>query len=552
MSVYEDRLVVIYKRDGLNLIPYKVAIAKYNLMKGTFLIKNGEFEGKNNSDFCILHAEPDFIFPNFSEDIITSEEKNSDSEYFAYVFDDDFICETSKIISGSKEAAYIFIAQNFKEKQLKNNGLDSWVVSDTKSFDSLFEDSWRKKDIEDMLYGENLVASTLPGISKADIKILKSPGVFSGLDPETRRSLEEYISRKEAMLNNDIDVNQIIDEVSAKIIHQEEAIRTLATNIKFNQDLISKLSESESMDLAILDSTKVAILLDGSTGTGKTAIAKDIASKLKLPIVITNANSFSETGYVGPTITDILRKLLDQANGDVELAERGIVFLDEIDKIVSSDNVIGRDMKEGVQDELLTFIGGGEYDVRGDNLQDILRGSTKFDTSKLTFILSGAFTNLRERKIKENDAKNKPLGFSNKDENSFERVYSISPEDYIKEGLKREFFGRIKVLASTKSYTIEDLKDILLKSKISPLKNFEMVVKIYGYKGITYDDDFIDEVAREAYEMNTGARALQTIMSGIQNKMLLDIMNQEYDLSSPIHLGKELITDYKKSSLRKY
>ena len=394
--------------------------------------------------------------------------------------------------------------------------------------------------------------SSLLEINLGDIDILKNGGVFSGLDTETRRSLEEYINRRKQILENEINVNQIIDEVSEKIIHQESAIRTLATNIKFNQDLINKLSESESIDLAVLDSMKVAILLDGGTGTGKTAIAKDIASKLNLPLVITSANSFSETGYVGPTITDILKKLLSQTKGDVELAERGIVFLDEIDKIVVTDGVIGRDMKEGVQDELLAFIGGGEYDVRGDNFEDVLKGPIKFDTSKLTFILSGAFTNLRERKIKENDAKNKPLGFSNIKQDSNSKIYSINPEDYIKEGLKREFFGRIKVLASTNSYSIEDLKDILLKSKISPLKNFEMVVKMYGYIGITYDDDFIDEVAKEAYEMNTGARALQTIMSGIQNKMLLEIMNKEFDISLPIHLSKKLINDYKSNSLRKY
>ena len=114
----------------------------------------------------------------------------------------------------------------------------------------------------------------------------------------------------------------------------------------------------------------------------------------------------------------------------------------------------------------------------------------------------------------------------------------------------REFFGRIKVLTSTKSYKLEDLKKILLTSVISPLKNFENSVKMFGYSGISYDEDFVTELATVALEMGTGARSLQTIMSGIQSNMLMGLINQEFDKEKPIKLEKKLIYDYKKTNIR--
>ena len=344
------------------------------------------------------------------------------------------------------------------------------------------------------------------------------------------------------------NINEIIKSISKKIVGQDDAIKTLVSNILYNQILIDDVLEKDGNNPSRLDSSKVTILLDGETGTGKTAIEKEIARSFDLPIVITSANSFSETGYVGPTITDILNNLLEQANGNVRKAERGIVVLDEIDKVAIKGNVIGKDMDRGVQEELLTFIGGGVYDVKDGQL---FSKATKFDTSKLTFILSGAFTELREEKIKEEEKKYKPMGFNTGSEVN-NRTYTVTPDDYIKFGLMREFFGRIKVLTSTKSYKLEDLKTILLTSEISPLKNFDNTVKMFGYKGITFDDEFIDRIATEALSMGTGARSLQTIMSGIQNKMLLGLINKEFDIDKEIELKASLIDEYKKTNIREY
>ena len=206
-------------------------------------------------------------------------------------------------------------------------------------------------------------------------------------------------------------------------------------------------------------------------------------------------------------------------------------------------------MKKGVQEELLSFIGGGKYDVSQTN--GIFKTTIPFDTSKITFILSGAFTKLRENKIKEQEKKFNGMGF-NSDYNSSKNEYEITSQDYIDYGLMREFFGRIKVLTSTKSYSIDDLKKILLESKISPLKNLEKTIKMFGYSNLNYDDDFINKICDEAYKLDTGARGLQSIMSGIQNKILIDLINKTYNLDEPINIDSNILSEYKKDNIRTY
>ncbi len=343
--------------------------------------------------------------------------------------------------------------------------------------------------------------------------------------------------------NKDIDVVEIIKSISKKIVGQEEAIKTIVTNIYYNQKLFDSLNSDEVTEL---DSRKVSILLDGPSGTGKTAILKEIASKFSLPISIVNSNSFSETGYIGPSITDILKDLYNKANENIELTERGIIVLDEVDKIACNPSNNGKDMKKCLQEELLGFISGGKYTVEFG--KGLFSKSKEIDTSKITFILSGAFTELRENKIKENNTTS--IGFNSK-EIKKEKTYIIDSEDYIEYGLMREFFGRIKVLTSTKGYSIEDLKDILLSSEISPLKNFEKTVKMFGYEGIQYTEDFIERLCEEAFNQNTGARALQTYMSGIQNMMLQDLITKQYK-GDIIKLDIDLLDKYEEKKVRSY
>lgn len=362
------------------------------------------------------------------------------------------------------------------------------------------------------------------------------------------RTIDEENIETEEEISETIDVDEIISKISSKIVCQEETIESLVSNIYFNQMLIDKLTNEKEINNSILESTKVDILLDGESGTGKTAIVKQIAKMLDIPMIVTSSTNFTETGYVGSSITDLISKLIKEAKGNVEKAERGIILFDEIDKIATKNETIGKDLNRGVQEEMLTFIGGGEYDIkvpRGMFYEEI-----KFNTNKITFILAGAFTSLKEQKIKENEKTN--LGFSTKDQEKLEKTYVVEPQDYIDYGLIKEFFARIKVLLTTKSYTLEDYKKILLTSAISPLRNFEMVVKMFGYPGITFDESFINKFAKEAEKMNMGARSLQTIMSGIQTMLLPSLRKKEFDLETPIKLDTSLLEDYKKVYIRKY
>ena len=556
-----------------------VALIDHDELANTFTVKGGNsiFENKTDKDFHILSGSPEFIYGNNEK---MSLDKRGNSLYAIYIFSDYFIQELLNENYGAKIDVYVYIAKKIcgitfdiddrmvvaKSSRTFNNDPNffsreriSYMLYGREKIDMEIDNkkiSDKTKKYENFKSDTQNVKVSLNNINEL-LQTFSSRQSFGNgsrkMDEDIEAKIYEYLREKQARENeNKIDVNAIIKEISEKIVGQEEAIISLVTNIYFNQVLIDRLANSGSASASLLDSTKVSILLDGSTGTGKTAIAKEIATKLDLPIVMASANSFSETGYVGPTITDILQKLLEQANGDMARAERGIVFLDEIDKLASNTGFHGKDMKRGVQEELLAFIGGGMYDVRSG--ESLWGNSIQFDTSKLTFILSGAFTELRDRKIKEKEEKGKKgIGFSiNNSDSQNDRTYTISAQDYIDEGLMREFFGRVKVLVSTKTYSVEDLKNILLTSTISPLENFQKVVEIFGYNGIIYSEEFIDRFANEAYNMGTGARALQTIMSGIQNMLLLNIINGEFDKYKPIELTIDMINQYKGKEIRRY
>ena len=513
--------------------------------KCMFIVKSGKYSGLKEDSFNYLRGKIDFL----TESSILIADKCENYKPSIYVVDDEYIesIRTKKFFTEIETYAYISnLAYNVEltvcsgsneyrtYSILKSNTIDHGIsnpytpsiVADLLSQHVIDEEDYIEKTLDNINSTLMVRPLFLEKLREANLKMLN-------MDDEVEDE-EEYL--------DEIDVKEITKEVSEKIIGQEEAIKTIVTNIYYNQVLIDSLMEERRFDFSELDSRKVTMLIDGTTGTGKTAIVKEIASQLDLPIVISNANAFSETGYVGPTITDLLENLLAMTNYNLEEAERGIIVLDEIDKI-ASDKDRGYSQKRGVQEELLTFIGGGEYDIRIPHNR-----VAHFNTNKITFILMGAFTDIKDKKIKDNESSK--IGFDT-DNSKKERMYTITPEDYIDYGLMREFFGRIKVIANTKTYTKEDLKEILLTSKISPLKNFDKTVKMFGYDGIDYNDEFIDRVVDDAYDMNTGARGLQTVISGIQNLLLYDLVTEDYK-DNLVNLEPSMIDEYKEKKKIKY
>lgn len=302
---------------------------------------------------------------------------------------------------------------------------------------------------------------------------------------------------------NDDSVWELLDTIQGKFIGQEEASEYLFYNIINNQQLI----EMDNM----ADGERSIIFLDGPTGTGKTAIAREITAKVGLPFYASSIMNFSSTGYAGGDIEDILLKLYEKANGDLELAQRGIVVIDEIDKITYL-NDSSLTMKEALQDLLLDFLGGGKYSIRtGKSLERV-----EFDTSKLTFICIGALTKLRSEKILED----KSLIYVN-DRNT--SSYTITVQDLIKIGLKNELVGRFNTFLHTDDYSLESLINILKYSTISPLLGFRRWVEAKG-KRLELAEGVYEEIAKCAYDMNTGARSLQAIMNNIRTVFIKDVL----------------------------
>ena len=527
-----SKLAIIYKEksDYNNLIRY---ISSCNITtkldNKKIIVLDGEFKDKDEHFFETIIGDPSFIDldikPTFTID------KKSKSGYYMFIFENEYIDEYASKYEITHEDAIKQISEDASKYQFMFDNDDYRKLRIMRARRSFSEKS---KDV-------------VPKISNSSLLYNYPLSTFLNANAEYENKIKEKQLKQKQFSMDNVDIKEIISDINNKIIKQDKSIKTLVCNIYFNQKLIESLSNTTDNINNELDSRKVAILLDGATGVGKTALAKEIASKFKLPIVIENANAFSETGYVGATITDILEKLLKKANGDLDLAQRGIVFLDEIDKIAKKNEYDQTSMKLGVQKELLGFLSGGVYELDLGIIPLFGKDKVQFDTSKLTFIFAGAFTDMKEEKIVNNYKK--AIGFNNIENNK--NSYSVDTEDYINFGLMREFFGRIKVISHMKTYTKEDLKEILEKSTISPLNGFEKTCIMFGYEGISYDDEFIEAVVDKAYKMGTNARALQSIMSSIQNMLLFDLETNLYE-DNYVKLDKSLLDEIEKEKIIEY
>ena len=392
--------------------------------------------------------------------------------------------------------------------------------------------------------GSNLDLSSLQPLNFFNIKDLM--GGLGGV-PESQKVKKK--GEKEGEDGDDtapaeIDIRNMLPphEIKAKldeyVVGQEHAKKVMSVAV-YNHYKRVFADEHRSQQDDGVTIEKSNMLMIGPTGSGKTYLVKTLARLLDVPLAITDATSLTEAGYIGDDIESVVSKLLAAAGNDVEKAEYGIIFIDEIDKLAKKRNANQRDVSgEAVQQGMLKLLEGSRIEVPvGASSKNAMVPMTMVDTSNILFICGGAFPDLSDI-IKERLNKSSAMGFVSDlkdkyddDENILEKV---TVEDLRKFGMIPEFIGRIPVITSTRELREEDLVDILTRPKNALVKQYRRLFEIEGVD-LEFTPEALNEIARQAIARGTGARGLRAICeSTLQSTM--------FDLPSDLDITKVIVT----------
>lgn len=389
-----------------------------------------------------------------------------------------------------------------------------------KSFDTMQNSSLNYSD---------LMKNLPPNISMIDLSSLRNQ-----VPPQPKvKKKEEKAKKKEFSIKDIPPPHKIKEKLDEYVIGQEKAKKIMAVGV-YNH---YKRVFSEAKDEVEIE--KSNMLMIGPTGSGKTYLVQTLARLLDVPLAITDATSLTEAGYIGDDIESVVSKLLAAADNDVERAQHGIIFIDEIDKIAKKKNTNQRDVSgEAVQQGMLKLLEGSEVEVPvGANSKNAMVPLTTVDTRNILFICGGAFPDLPEI-IKERLNKQSSIGFQadlkDKYDDDKNLLMQVTVDDLRNFGMIPEFLGRLPIIFALESLTEDMLVQILQEPKNAILKQYRRLLEMDEVK-LEFEEGALRAIARRALEKDTGARALRAIIE----EFMLDIM---YEIPKDDNIGEVVIT----------
>jgi len=393
-------------------------------------------------------------------------------------------------------------------------------------YQGMLNDPAFKQDMDQMMKGG------FPNIRFVNMTDLQGSG---GIPNKQKLKKKKKSEEAKPVLNiKDIPApHKIKASLDEYVVGQEHAKKVISVAVYNHYKRVATGTMDE------IEIEKSNMLMIGPTGSGKTYLVKTLARLLDVPLAITDATSLTEAGYIGDDIESVVSKLLAAADNDVEKAERGIIFIDEIDKIAKKKNTNSRDVSgESVQQGMLKLLEGAEVEVPvGANSKNAMVPLATVNTKNILFICGGAFPDLEDI-IKERLTKTASIGFNAMLKDAFDKekniLSKVTVEDLRKFGMIPEFLGRLPVIYTLEGLTKDMMVKILKEPKNAILKQYQKLLELDEVK-LEFNDEALEAIAEKAMEKDTGARALRSIIE----EFMLDIM---YEIPKDDNIGQVIIT----------
>lgn len=430
----------------------------------------------------------------------------------------------------SKMGEFQEVKENTEKKTEDSKPLDS---NESMNVDEIEEPNKEEKEEEkkeESPKGKPIgnIFSGIPGIS-----FLNMSDLFGGADP-ARSRVKKSGEHKPIIELKDIPAPHVIKEkLDEYVIGQDQAKKILSVAVYNHYKRVA----TDTMDEIEIEKSNV--LMIGPTGSGKTYLVKTLAKILQVPLAITDATSLTEAGYIGDDIESVVSKLLAAADNDVDKAEQGIIFIDEIDKIAKKHNHGSRDVNgESVQQGMLKLLEGANVEVPvGASSKNAMVPMTTINTRNILFICGGAFPDLDEI-VKQRLRKKTSIGYGAELKDKFDHdkdiLSKVTIEDLKKFGMIPEFLGRLPIICTLKGLSEEMLVRILKEPRNAILKQYEKLLELDEVK-LEFNNEALEAIAKKAMEKDTGARALRAIIE----ELMLDIM---YEIPKDDNIGRVTIT----------